>query len=45
MEAFNKGKVLYCARVESPEVFNFTSALDVFRSIYGSQVVIMFVCV
>lgn len=45
MEKFTKGDFFYCVRVECLDAFDFSSALDVFRSIYGSKVVITFVCV
>lgn len=44
-EAYKSGKVLYCARVENPDVFSFEKSLDVFRSIYGTNVIIVFFCV
>lgn len=45
MDSFSRGKYFYCARIECPDAFNFSSALDVFRSIYGTDVIIVFLCV
>lgn len=45
LDLFSKGKYLYCVRVDIVDAFDFNSALSVFRSIYGSKVVISFVCV
>ncbi len=43
--ALRNEKWRYCARVKTPDAFDFHKALDVFRSIYGSDVVITFICV
>ena len=38
-------KALYRCRVECLDSFSFEKSLDVFRSIYGAKVIIVFVCV
>lgn len=45
MTHYTANKPLYVARVDSPETFSFSNSLEVFRSIYGSSVVIVFLCV
>lgn len=45
LDARAKGKTLFCGRVNCPDAFSFEKSLDVFRSIYGSDVVIEFLCV
>lgn len=45
MSHYSGNKALFVSRVDSPEKFCFSSALEVFKSIYGSDVVIVFVCV
>lgn len=42
---FSKGKYFLCSKVVSPDTFDFTSALNVFKSIYGINVIVCFVCV
>lgn len=42
LDARASGKSLFCCRVVSPACFSFEKAIDVFRSIYGSSVVIDF---
>ena len=44
LEARANNKMLYCARIESPDTFSFECALRVFRSIYGACL-IEFLCV
>ena len=44
METYKANKPLYVGRVSCPEVFDFGKSLDVFRSIYGSTVVVVFFC-
>ena len=43
MQHYSGNKPLYVVRVECPDAFNYPSSLDVFRSIYGSSVVIVFI--
>lgn len=38
-------KPFYSARVDRPDDFCYQDSLRVFRSIYGNEVVIVFVCV
>lgn len=45
MEHYSVNKPLYCVRVDCPDAFDFSKSLDVFRSIYGSSVIIVFLCV
>ena len=45
LECFRSGKVLYCHRVSDPDNFSFSDCLSVFRSLYGSNVIVVFVCV
>lgn len=45
MAARSNGKRLFCARVSCPDAFSYGSAVDVFRSIYGSDIVIEFLVV
>lgn len=45
MECYKHGKTMYCARVSDPDSFSFADSLDVFRSIYGKSVLIVFLCV
>lgn len=42
---FSKGKYFLCSKVVSPDTFDFSSALSVFKSIYGINVIVCFVCV
>lgn len=44
MQAYLASKVHFCTRIECPDVFDFNKALDVFKSIYGSSVVVVFFC-
>lgn len=44
-DCYRNNKVLYCSRVECPDVFSFSASLDVFRAIYGNGVIVVFVCV
>lgn len=44
MQHYTQNKPLYVSRVECPDAFNYSQALDVFRSIYGSSVIIVFLC-
>lgn len=44
-QAFRDNKPLYCARIECVDLFDFSDSLNVFRSIYGTGVIIVFVCV
>ena len=41
LEQFTNGKPIYCARVECPDTFLYSDTVDVFRTIYGPQVVIV----
>lgn len=43
MQHYTGNKPLYVARVECPDAFNYSASLDLFRSIYGSNVVIVFI--
>lgn len=45
MECFKHGKTMYCARVSDLDSFSFADSLNVFRSIYGKSVLIVFLCV
>lgn len=45
MSEYSANKPLYCTRVSSPSCFAFEKCLEVFRSIYGSDVIIVFLCV
>lgn len=45
LSAYTASKPLYCTKVSCPDAFSFQSCLDVFRSIYGSEVIIVFICV
>ena len=45
MSDYSANKPLYCARVVSPSCFAFEKCLDVFRCIYGTDVIIVFLCV
>lgn len=45
MQHYNGNKPLYVFRVHSPENFKFSESLDLFRSIYGCSVIIVFLCV
>lgn len=44
LQNYNGNKPLSVLRVECPDAFNYVHALEVFRSIYGSNVVIVFIC-
>ena len=44
LENFSRDKRLFCSRVECPDAFSYSSALEVFKSIYGKCVVV-FICV
>lgn len=45
MSSRSDGKRLFCARVSCPDCFSYTNAVEVFRSIYGSDIVIEFLVV
>lgn len=44
LQCRSTNKYLFCARVECPDAFSFSSAINVFRSIYGNCI-IEFLCV
>lgn len=44
-EHYQGSKPFYTAKVENMDVFSFSEALKVFRSIYGSSIIIVFICV
>ena len=44
MQHYSGNKPLYVARVECPDAFSYPHSLEVFRSIYGSNVIVVFVC-
>lgn len=44
MQHYSGNKPLYVSRVECPDAFNYVHALEVFRSIYGSNIIVVFVC-
>lgn len=41
----SKNKYLYCSRVACPDLFSFEKAIEIFKSIYGNNIVIEFLCV
>ena len=45
MSEYSANKPIYCVRVKAPSCFPFEKALEVFNSIYGSDVIIVFLCV
>lgn len=45
MDDYTARKAFYVCRVSCPDVFSFSSTLNVMRSIYGSDVIIEFLCV
>lgn len=45
MSEYSANKPLYCARVNVPSCFPFEKALEVFGAIYGTDVIIVFLCV
>lgn len=45
MQHYSGNKPLYVGRVGCPDAFEFSKCLDVMRSIYGSDVIIVFLCV
>ena len=45
LDLFTKGKHFFCARVECLECFDFAKTIDVFRSIYGTGIVILLIVV
>lgn len=45
LDARSQRKRLTCFRVANPDAFSFEKCIDVFRCIYGSNVVIEFVIV
>lgn len=44
MEHYRANKTLYVGRVNCPDAFNFSHTLDVFRCIYGSNIVVVIIC-
>lgn len=44
-DSFHKGKYFYCANISCPDVFNFSEAKNVFKSIYGTNIIISLICV
>ena len=44
LSAWSNRKHFYCAKVECPDTFDFTSAKNLFKSIYGSDIVVEFIC-
>ena len=44
-EHYQGSKPFYVAKVENVDVFSFSEAMKVFRAIYGSQIIIVFICV
>ena len=45
MQHYNGNKPMYVARVDCPDAFDYASALSVFRSIYGTGIIVIFMCV
>lgn len=44
LESYAVNKSVYTAKVATPSVFEFQKCLDVFKSIYGSSAVVIFMC-
>lgn len=44
-ELRSKGKTLFCSRIDCPDAFSFEKSIDVFHSIYGSDIIIEFLVV
>ena len=44
LSLWSERKHFFCAKVECPDTFDFSSAKVVFKSIYGSNVVFEVVC-
>lgn len=44
LDTMNVNKPIYCARVADRATFCFDCAENMFRSIYGQDVIIVFVC-
>ena len=40
-----KGKQFFCVRVECPDAFEFDKTLDVFKTLYGSNIVFVVIAV
>ena len=45
LDCMIKNKTAYSSKVSDPDSFSFGSALSVFRSIYGKDCIVVFVCV
>ena len=45
MQHYSGNKPLYVGRVSNPDGFDFSKCLDVMRCIYGSDSIIVFLCV
>lgn len=45
LSSFTDGKPVYCSRVQCPDTFSFSDALNLFKSIYGVGCCVVFVCV
>ena len=44
MQHYSGNKAHYVARVECVDSFNFNRSIEVFKSIYGAGIIIVFVC-
>lgn len=45
ISAYTSNKPFLVSKVASPDIFDFSKCLDTFRCIYGSEIVIVFLCV
>lgn len=45
MQAYTSNKPFLVSKIASPDTFDFSKCLETFRCIYGSEIVIVFLCV
>ena len=45
MNFYSSNKPMYVSKVLNVDAFDFSKCLDVFRLIYGSDIIIVFLCV
>lgn len=43
LSAFSQGKYFFCSKVENVDCFEPNKALEVFRSIYGADICVVFI--
>lgn len=43
-EKMRDGKYKFCQRVECPDAFDFNSCLKVFKSLFGVDSLVVFIC-